>query len=447
MAETEETAEEEGAERAEGSPEKEATAGAGGGGAPACAAPECLAEPDGTAGDFLLQAAAQEGGVGTDGAAAAAPAAHEDEAEEAAASGASRLKSILEALIFCSETALSFDRLAALVDGCQRKELKAALDGLVQDYRQREGAFEIVEVAHGYQVRTRPELAKWVARLRQQRPARLSRAALEVAAIVAYRQPATRAEIESIRGVDCAAPIGSLLEKRLIRMVGRKEVPGRPILYGTTPEFLELFGLKDLKSLPTLKEIEGMFQKAEAEAGDGAGDGAEARAGTGPQEGAAAAGEAGVPGTPDGQGAGTGGIAGSLEAPAAAAGRPAASFSRESEREPREAAGAQAGAALSSREISGSDTPGTFGSEDGEEGEEGEGEEFDAGLGEGESLDDIALRDAMDEVLRRTKTRIVRYEDVMLEAQQGEAGPEGEDRGNAEKEAEDKKPGEGSNEP
>lgn len=184
----------------------------------------------------------------------------------------SKLKSIVEALVFLSEQPISLDRIASVLNDCSRKELKEILKELEEEYEQRAGALQIVEVANGYQFRTRPEFAPWIGKLRQQRFARLSRAALETLAIVAYRQPVTRAEAESIRGVDSGAVLGTLLERRLLRILGRKEVPGRPILYGTTQEFLELFGLKSLKDLPTLREIKDMVdtsrERAEGEEGE-----------------------------------------------------------------------------------------------------------------------------------------------------------------------------------
>jgi segregation and condensation protein B len=173
---------------------------------------------------------------------------------------ASKLKPILEALIFVSEQPISLDKMAGVLPDCPRKKLKELLAELAQDYEERGAALEIVEVAHGYQFRTRAEFAPWLGRLQQQKFARLSRAALEALAIVAYRQPVTRAETESIRGVDSGAVLGTLLERGLLRILGRKEVPGRPILYGTTQEFLELFGLKNLKDLPTLREIKDMVE-------------------------------------------------------------------------------------------------------------------------------------------------------------------------------------------
>jgi segregation and condensation protein B len=112
-----------------------------------------------------------------------------------------------------------------------------------------------VEVAGGYQFRTASENAEYVKALFHERPNRLSRAALETLAIIAYKQPLTKAEIEAVRGVDVDGVLSSLLNKKLIRVMGRKDVPGRPWVYGTTPQFLELFGLKDLSSLPPLREM------------------------------------------------------------------------------------------------------------------------------------------------------------------------------------------------
>lgn len=190
---------------------------------------------------------------------------------------ASKLKPILEALIFVSEDPISFDKMAGVLPDCPKKKLKELLAELGKDYEERGGALEIVEVANGYQFRTRAEFAPWLGRFQRQKFARLSRAALETLAIVAYRQPVTRAEAESIRGVDSGAVLGTLLERGLLRILGRKEVPGRPILYGTTQEFLELFGLKNLKDLPTLREIKDMVETTEEGHGspeDGSAEGA-----------------------------------------------------------------------------------------------------------------------------------------------------------------------------
>jgi len=175
-----------------------------------------------------------------------------------------RMKAVLEAVLYVSDQPLSLERMASVMGDCSRKDVRALIDELNTEYLERGRAFEIVEVANGYQVRTRVEFAPWIGKLQPQKAVRLTRAALESLAIIAYRQPVTRAEVESIRGVDTGAVIGSLLEKRLVRILGRKEVAGRPILYGTAQEFLDLFGLKNLGSLPTLREIEGMFEEKEA---------------------------------------------------------------------------------------------------------------------------------------------------------------------------------------
>ncbi|PKN78367.1 MAG: SMC-Scp complex subunit ScpB, partial [Deltaproteobacteria bacterium HGW-Deltaproteobacteria-1] len=122
-------------------------------------------------------------------------------------------------------------------------------------YEERQSGISIQEVAGGFQFRTRPQVAVWVKKLKGTRPGSLSPAALETLAIVAYRQPIVKAEIESVRGVDVSAPLKGLLEKKLIRIVGRKDVPGKPIIYGTTKKFLEVFNLKELTDLPTMREL------------------------------------------------------------------------------------------------------------------------------------------------------------------------------------------------
>jgi len=166
------------------------------------------------------------------------------------------LKGLLEALLFVTPQPLSLHALKKLIPEEEGRRIREALEELKREYERDDRGIQLVEVAGGYQLRTRSQYAPWIRRLKKVRPLRLSQAALETLAIVAYRQPLTRGEIEEIRGVDSGWVIGSLMEKGLIRPVGRKEGPGRPLLYGTTERFLEVFGLKDLKSLPTLKEIE-----------------------------------------------------------------------------------------------------------------------------------------------------------------------------------------------
>ena len=166
------------------------------------------------------------------------------------------LKPILESLIFVSDAPLSLDRMCVLLEEYERSDLRSALMELAADYRQRGGAIILAEVAGGYQFRTLPEYADYLKRLTKSKPPKFSQSALETLAIVAYRQPITRAEIEYLRGVDCGGVVKTCLEKRLIRILGKKDVPGKPLIYGTTKEFLELFSLKDLASLPTLREIQ-----------------------------------------------------------------------------------------------------------------------------------------------------------------------------------------------
>ncbi|TAK06849.1 SMC-Scp complex subunit ScpB [bacterium] len=167
-----------------------------------------------------------------------------------------RLRSVLESLLFAAEAPLTVHRLSEVFEGIERKEIGSALQELQAEYETAGRGFRLVEVAGGYQLRTPKENADWVKSLFRARPARMSRATLETLAIIAYKQPMTRAEIEAIRGVDVDGVLSTLLERRLVRIVARKDVPGRPFLYGTTGEFLEMFNLKDLSNLPTLKEME-----------------------------------------------------------------------------------------------------------------------------------------------------------------------------------------------
>jgi len=164
------------------------------------------------------------------------------------------LKKIVEGFIFASETPLSLDRLATLLER-PRGEIRPLVEQLLQQYAPGMGGFYLAEIAGGYQFRTDAELAFWLRKLSKERPFRFSQAALETLAIIAYRQPVTRAEVEYLRGVDSGGVVKSLLEKNLLRILGKKDVPGRPLMYGTSRQFLELFGLKSLEDLPTLKEF------------------------------------------------------------------------------------------------------------------------------------------------------------------------------------------------
>jgi segregation and condensation protein B len=167
----------------------------------------------------------------------------------------SELKSIVEALIFASPEPVTIKALAKLLDTEPKEDIVAAIDALKQDY-DRPGGLQLVEVAGGYQIVTRPELHEWVRRLFHERTTqKLSVAALETLAVIAYRQPVTAPEIAEIRGVNTAGVVGTLVERRLVRIVGRKQVVGRPFLYGTTREFLERFGLNDLSDLPKVEDM------------------------------------------------------------------------------------------------------------------------------------------------------------------------------------------------
>jgi len=170
------------------------------------------------------------------------------------------LSAIIESLIFAAESPLSLDRLCDLLQEYERNQLKVSLGELVVFYEERQGGIQLVEVAGGWQFRTSPELQEYVARHIRTKAAKFSPSALETLAIIAYRQPITRTEVEYLRGVDCGGVIKTLLDKKLVRILGKKEIPGRPLIYGTSKEFLEVFGLKDLKSLPTLKEIQALDQ-------------------------------------------------------------------------------------------------------------------------------------------------------------------------------------------
>lgn len=166
-----------------------------------------------------------------------------------------RLQAIVESLLFAAGAPVPLARLVQALDGHDRREVAAAVRRLATAYEQEGRGLRVVEVSGGYQIRTVAEHGPWVRRLLGGRPPRLSRPMLETLAIIAYRQPCTRPEIEAIRGVDVDAVVTTLLERRMIRIIGRKEAPGRPILYGTTPEFLEVFGLPDLEALPPLRDL------------------------------------------------------------------------------------------------------------------------------------------------------------------------------------------------
>jgi segregation and condensation protein B len=197
-------------------------------------------EPDGTA-----PAPRAEG--------AGAPAA---EGEETSVLPPQQIRAVIEALVFASPQPITPKEIARVLQGVAREDWQRELDGLKADYAKDERGLQLVEVAGGYQITTRPEYNDWVRELLDPRtPTRLSIQALETLAVIAYKQPVTLPEIIALRGVKSGGVVKTLLEKRLIRITGRKEVVGRPMLYGTTKQFLLHFGLKDLEELPRIEEF------------------------------------------------------------------------------------------------------------------------------------------------------------------------------------------------
>ncbi|MDT8317990.1 MAG: SMC-Scp complex subunit ScpB [bacterium] len=175
-----------------------------------------------------------------------------------------RLKGAIEALIFASELPLKLEKITELLAGdfagefdghLDKKEVKTLIENIREEYEDEGRGISLLEIAGGYQFRTKTCHASLLQKLRAKRPPKFGRAAMEALAIIAYRQPVTRAEIEDLRGVDSGGVVRSLLEKRLVKILGKKEVPGRPMIYGTSRFFLEHFGLRDLSQLPSLKEF------------------------------------------------------------------------------------------------------------------------------------------------------------------------------------------------
>jgi len=168
-----------------------------------------------------------------------------------------QLKSAIEALLFIGGGPLSVERLKGIFEDASKEQIEAQFQALKADYEARGAGVMLAEVANGYQIATCPEQAPWVRKFKTVKvTTRLSHPALETLAIIAYKQPVTRPEIEAIRGVNIGGLVRSLMERRLVKIVGKKDVAGRPMLYGTSVEFLQYFGLKDLSSLPTLKEFQ-----------------------------------------------------------------------------------------------------------------------------------------------------------------------------------------------
>ena len=165
------------------------------------------------------------------------------------------LKKIIEAIIFISETPVNVSHLSKVIENEEPATLKQALLELQTDYDQENKAFHLIEVGGGFIFRTKPEYAFWLRKLKKEQVTRLSKAALETLAIIAYRQPIMKAEMEKIRGVEVGGILRMLMEKNLIKTVGRENLPGKPLIYGTTEKFLTTFDLKNIKDLPTIEEL------------------------------------------------------------------------------------------------------------------------------------------------------------------------------------------------
>lgn len=179
-------------------------------------------------------------------------------------SNGSPVTQIIESLIFASAEPVSVNRIQSCIEGGEDIDVKAEISKLNEVYEEGGRSFKIITVAGGYQMVTKPEFEEWVRKLFvHQGRLRLSAQALETLSIVAYRQPVSKPTMESIRGLNSDGVINTLLERNLITIKGRELTPGRPILYGTTPEFLRYFGLNSLKDLPELKEIEEIMGESE----------------------------------------------------------------------------------------------------------------------------------------------------------------------------------------
>ena len=166
------------------------------------------------------------------------------------------LKSIIESLIFASPDPVSLKVIVKTIDSEPPEHVEEALASVCQEWKERSGGLQLVEVAGGYQIVTKPELHEWVRRLfHEHSKKRISIPALETLAVVAYRQPVTGPEITEIRGVNTSGVLGTLVERHLVKVVGRRAVIGRPFLYATTREFLDRFGLKDLEDLPKVEDM------------------------------------------------------------------------------------------------------------------------------------------------------------------------------------------------
>jgi segregation and condensation protein B len=190
---------------------------------------------------------------------------HDQSFDENRVQSLGELQAILEALLFVSSEPLSLSRLVAVLGNVPKADVEEALRNIGQAFDREGRGVRLAVVAGGYRFVTKQDYAPWVKRLdKAKMTAKLSRSALESLAIIAYKQPLVRSEIEEIRGVETSGVLRTLLERKLVRIVGRKEVPGRPIMYGTTKFFLEHFGLSDLSQLPPLREFKELGEAEQA---------------------------------------------------------------------------------------------------------------------------------------------------------------------------------------
>jgi segregation and condensation protein B len=174
-----------------------------------------------------------------------------------------RAKQVIEALLFASAKPLTAGEIRRVMKFLTPKEIEGMVAELKEEYTRDNRSFEIVEIAGGFEIATKKEFAPWIFKIELQKKAKqVTQSALETLSILAYKQPITKAEIEDLRGVDAGGVIATLTERGLIKIVGKKEVPGRPFLYGTTEKFLEHFGLKALSELPNIDEIKNLVEKS-----------------------------------------------------------------------------------------------------------------------------------------------------------------------------------------
>lgn len=167
------------------------------------------------------------------------------------------VKRIVEALLFAVQKPISVRKICEVVEDVEAKEIREVIQQLREEYDTHDRVFQIEEIANGFQLLSRPEYHEWISKIRKKSgESKLSQQALETLSIIAYKQPIIRAEIEAIRGVQSGQMIRTLIEKGLVKITGRDEVLGRPLLYGTTTKFLDHFGLKSIKDLPKVEDLE-----------------------------------------------------------------------------------------------------------------------------------------------------------------------------------------------